>query len=645
MADDVNVQFGATVDGAITNINRITHQLEAFGANVQGLTEPLKAFGEAALAAFAVEKIQHFIEGVTDLGVQVERTSQQLGISTEAVGELNSAAKFSDTSLENMRNSMARFDLIAQEAATGTGNGAAAFKTLGISVRDSSGAIKDSQALFAEISEKFKETADNGNKTAIAMALFGRQGKDLIPILNKGAEGMEEMRAVAERTGTLFSEGLVDALHETHDKIVELDLAQTGLKNTLFTALKPAIDLVEQAMVDMAEGFNDALKNSSTLKFAMDALVTVLKGFESGVLLFATAIETSVKTTMASIAALETAFKNGFAAGKQVWDTQMKEILADNQNTWNKIEKLWATDPVTAGKNKKPDIGNLGDALGAEAAINKDIEAHKKMLDEELAMVGENLQARMILQQKYYDWLKTKYPQDANAAADAGRRIAQTQDQEIKKSTASWQHFFGSFNSGLLGMLHGTETWRSALSKTFFSVIEFGLKAIERLVASWIGSELTKTAATNAGNAARLASNVTGAAAGKAAQAAMDSTSVLASAKTGAAAAYSSTAAIPIIGPILAPGAAALAFGAIAAFDSFEVGTPYVPKTGPYILHEGEEVRPANVKNSDSGGGEMHVHISAIDSRDVARFFKNNAGHITDALNTARRNGHKGTHR
>lgn len=50
--------------------------------------------------------------------------------------------------------------------------------------------------------------------------------------------------------------------------------------------------------------------------------------------------------------------------------------------------------------------------------------------------------------------------------------------------------------------------------------------------------------------------------------------------------------------------AAAWAIG-MAGLLSLQHGTPYVPHTGPYILHRGEAVIPARKR----GAGEIHIHI------------------------------------
>src|SRR6202012_2207367 len=85
-----------------------------------------------------------------------------------------------------------------------------------------------------------------------------------------------------------------------------------------------------------------------------------------------------------------------------------------------------------------------------------------------------------------------------------------------------------------------------------------------------------------------------------------------------ATATYAALSGIPVIGPVLAPIGAAAAFAGVEALGvlaSFEVGTNYVPRTGPYQLHEGEAVVPKqyNPAAGGAGGGNtFHLHQTIV---------------------------------
>jgi hypothetical protein len=146
-----------------------------------------------------------------------------------------------------------------------------------------------------------------------------------------------------------------------------------------------------------------------------------------------------------------------------------------------------------------------------------------------------------------------------------------------------------------------------------------------------------QTGAITAGQTAQNSSLISSAAAGKAVQAASGPSQVMADAAEAFAGAYAATAAIPYIGPELAPAAAAEAYAAVASMAgaaSLDVGTNYVPQDMPAFLHEGERVTPkaynpdAGYEGEQSGPTEVHHHYngntyaSALDARGVGAMLK-----------------------
>ena len=115
------------------------------------------------------------------------------------------------------------------------------------------------------------------------------------------------------------------------------------------------------------------------------------------------------------------------------------------------------------------------------------------------------------------------------------------------------------------------------------------------------------------------------------------------------AAAVASTAAIPVVGPGLAPAAglaasaAAMGFMSLAsARNGFDIPAGLNPITQ---LHENEMVLPQAqadaVRDMASGGGAggaVNLHVHATDSQSVARLFRENGEHIVAALQKQRRN-------
>ena len=120
-------------------------------------------------------------------------------------------------------------------------------------------------------------------------------------------------------------------------------------------------------------------------------------------------------------------------------------------------------------------------------------------------------------------------------------------------------------------------------------------------------------------------------------------------AKDAAGNAWSSAADIPVVGWILAPVAAAAAFAGVMAFA--EGGWDNVPSDQVAMIHKQEMVLPAHIANplreslasgtmgGSGGGGDTHVHISAVDRKSVERLFTQHGSALFKALGTHARNG------
>jgi hypothetical protein len=146
--------------------------------------------------------------------------------------------------------------------------------------------------------------------------------------------------------------------------------------------------------------------------------------------------------------------------------------------------------------------------------------------------------------------------------------------------------------------------------------------------AATVTAEAAQTSAVVSGQAAQNAALTSGAAAGKAVQASTGPAEVMALAAEAFAGAFAATAAIPYIGPELAPAAGAEAYAAVASMSgpaSLDVGTNYVPRDMIAQLHEGESVQPKAYNPAaggrDGGGGDTHLHLnmSAFDASGMDR--------------------------
>jgi hypothetical protein len=284
---------------------------------------------------------------------------------------------------------------------------------------------------------------------------------------------------------------------------------------------------------------------------------------------------------------------------------------------------------------------SAADAIQQELALET---AKFKRMSDEIAAEQSTSMTIVELhrqQQAQFDQLETQHY----------AKVRQLDQQAVAESVRSWQSVLqpisSAFSSSLSGMITGQERFRQALANIGNAIVSDFVNMAVRRATNWIVGELTMTSASEAGNAARAASHTAAAAEGKAVDAASSSTSVFGDANKAAAGAFSAVAGIPIIGPILAPPAAAAAFAAVMAFDVFsaEGGFDIPAGLNPVTqLHEREMVLPAAIaeplRNGLAGGrgapaGDIHIH--AVDAASFQRLLTNNKSALARALRAAHR--------
>lgn len=193
------------------------------------LHETLKEYAGKFAAAFAFEKIVEGIHGSIEAMDQLGKTAQKVGIPVEELSKLSLAAKLADTSMETLASSTFKLSKNLELIVGGKGgNAGAALKAIGVSATDAHGRLKPTEQIIADISEKFHNLEDGANKTAIAIALFGKAGAEMIPFLNQGKQGLKEAADLQEKFG-LTTQAAADQAQLFDDNLTTLKAAFDGL--------------------------------------------------------------------------------------------------------------------------------------------------------------------------------------------------------------------------------------------------------------------------------------------------------------------------------------------------------------------------------------------------------------------------------
>lgn len=201
----------------------------------------------SAAAVAAVVGIGKLVFHTTNVADEMGKLSQKTGVSVESLSALAYAGELSDVSIDALGSGLKKLSINLSEAAVNAkGTAGQAFRSLGIDVKNASGELRSSDEVFADIAEKFSGVQDGAEKTAKAVALFGKAGADMIPMLNSGRDGLAGMKAEAEKFGLIMSGDLAKSSEQFNDNMTKIKLSLSTVGITIANDLLPSISSLSE---------------------------------------------------------------------------------------------------------------------------------------------------------------------------------------------------------------------------------------------------------------------------------------------------------------------------------------------------------------------------------------------------------------
>lgn len=370
-----------------TDTGRAEKRLQQFKKEAQ---DAGAAIGAAFLGFASAAAV--LVKGSIDAFDATAKLASSVGITSESLSALSYAADLSGISQEELGSSLARLARSASDAASGAKEQAAAFDLLGVSVKGADGQLKNTDVLLAEIADKFASYKDGAAKTALAQEVFGKSGAKLIPLLNAGAAGIEELKKEAEALGLVFGGDTGPQAELFNDNISRLRGAVKGLSNGVAIELLPTLSNLSTKLLDSAKssGVLDqaARAGAAGVKILLSVGVIVGAAFKTlgeilgGVAGALVALFSGRFSEAFNIAKNVTADFVGNISGaasavSTIWDDAAIKVLSKAEDNSNKLSApvgKAAGKIKAAGKSIKDETAKIFDDIEKQiAAINREV--------------------------------------------------------------------------------------------------------------------------------------------------------------------------------------------------------------------------------------------------------------------------------
>ena len=370
---DALLRIKADVQGA-NNIQRLGNSLQGLEGKAKNLNLNMKALGATLIGSAITGSLTAIVKRSIDAGDELFNLQAKTGIAANALIGIGNAAKLADVDVGTLGKGITKLNVNLVKAAEGNADLAQKFKALGVSIKDSNGQIVPADKALKQIADRFADTPDGAQKAAAAVALFGKSGADLIPLLNEGSASLEEFTF---KIGEDFA-ARSDIFNDT---LTEFGIKTQGFGLELTDALLPALQSI-------LEVFGDLFNTEQDWTALFSVITTGLRLVATFVYATIKLVDQWIKTIVFSFDAVGKALKGDFAgAGKAISDgvgigiEQAKRDFAE-------IQKIF-TDSPTPGTGRRTGGTGLGldtssaDAKAAAAAKRAAAEAKRAAAEQE----------------------------------------------------------------------------------------------------------------------------------------------------------------------------------------------------------------------------------------------------------------------
>jgi len=342
----LDVKFSATDAGFTSTVSKVKTSVKSMDDSVAKTASSVKTsfgsmlkagaalavgFGAIKVAGAAITGTFGTFKDALDLGGTMKDLSARTGETAGNLMLLNRAFDNSGVGADKVGTSINKLQKFMDDAAQGSEKNNTVLTRLGLTMADMAGKTPTEQ--MAMLAERFKGVTDSGERSALAISIFGKAGGVLLPLLadfsgelKTAQDQLGSMPGVLDRSAGAF-DNISDNINVAKGKFLEF---AAGLLESIAPALELATDLMTRfdaagAGMKLGEiltgasnamgGFTDALSAIKLGEFGLAFKIA----FESIKLQAADSINSIAANVMAAVQAAGAFLLAAFGPGSGIY--------------------------------------------------------------------------------------------------------------------------------------------------------------------------------------------------------------------------------------------------------------------------------------------------------------------------------------
>jgi hypothetical protein len=324
-------------------LDEANRKLDDFGEHAGKIGHILSEAFDLEVLKEVGAKLGEFVVHGAEVADHMGKLAQASGSTVEEFSKLSYAANLSEVSTEQLAGGLEKLSKKMGDALAGGKEQAAAFKALGVSITDADGKLRNSSDVFADLADRFSHMEDGAAKTALAIDVFGKSGAELIPVLNKGADGLKEAGDEAQKFGLIVTKEGAAGAEKFNESLTKLKKIGEGLAERVAQKVAPAFSNLADELLnskDMAGALDGAAKTLSVSMRLIGSAGAIVAGIFK-------AIGAAIGAVASAVVDL---FEGNFtSAMDDVADASSGVIIAAITDTYNTVKNMWSDPPPGPG--------------------------------------------------------------------------------------------------------------------------------------------------------------------------------------------------------------------------------------------------------------------------------------------------------
>lgn len=336
----LSIDLEARLTKLESDLKQATSLAEKSAKQIKGAFSGLSLMFTGLAGALSVGALKGAFDKYVDGAASMQKLAVVTGTTTEKISGLSAIAKMSGTDIGALEGGMVRLSAALTKADKESSSAGKAFAALELDPAKLR--TMDTADALQAVSKAFAQIEDGSSKTALAVALFGKAGAELLPYLNDLANTGQIVAKITTEQG--------QAAKEYQLALRQMEAAQGAVAKTIVAEMLPAASTFVKTLADMVRGSNDA--NGAVKSLASDGSIRAWA--QSGAIAVANLIDAFqlLKKIAVEVATpIERVGRNVYTVGVLAGIASSSGSLQEKQQAFDSLKK--ENEAYFAGLDKR----------------------------------------------------------------------------------------------------------------------------------------------------------------------------------------------------------------------------------------------------------------------------------------------------